>query len=213
MSARRATVRPGRPPWMEAIRPLSRESGQKGIPRRSRWAERQAAVSGSCAPTSGIWCSSRRRAVISSCRGLTILPHVRRAPSRCEDLKFPAGLPAGTCPYYKRRRAGPQGDGAQGDQQEKFLFFEGGIWLQWVKNAVLCQHITGPRRRAGKDDPIAAEEKKHEGTGSAGGSVHGADSGARGLAVETAAGTPPAVTEAPYSDVPAEAWYAPSRRT
>ena len=29
------------------------------------------------------------------------------------------------------------------------------------------------------------------------------------LAVETAAGTPPAVTEAPYSDVPAEAWYAP----
>lgn len=77
------------------------------------------------------------------------------------------------------------------------------------KNAVLCQHITGPRRRAGKDDPIAAEEKKHEGTGSAGGSVHGADSGAAALAVETAAGTPPAVTEAPYSDVPAEAWYAP----
>ena len=68
MSARRATVRPGRPPWMEAIRPLSRGERTKGIPRRSRWAERQAAVSGSCAPTSGIWCSSRRRAVISSCR-------------------------------------------------------------------------------------------------------------------------------------------------
>ena len=114
-------------------------------------------------------------------QGLTILPHVRRAPSRCEDLKFPAGLPAGTCPYYKRRRAGPQGGRCPGRSAGKnFSSSKVGYGCNGSKNAVLCQHITGPRRRAGKDDPIAAEEKKHEGTGSAGGSVHGADSGARG---------------------------------
>lgn len=70
-------------------------------------------------------------------------------------------------------------------------------------------------RGAGQERMIPLQQKRRNmrGPGSAGGSVHGADSGARGLAVETAAGTPPAVTEAPYSDVPAEAWYAPSRRT
>ena len=81
--------------------------------------------------------------------------------------------------------------------RKKFLFFEGGIWLQWVENAVLCQHITGPRRRAGKDDPIAAEEKNMRGPALLAALSMVLTAVPAALAVETAAGTPPAVTEAP----------------
>lgn len=213
MSARRATVRPGRPPWMEAIRPLSRGERMKGIPRRSRWAERQAAGLGQLCPHLRDLVQLPAQGSDLILQGLTILPHVRRAPSRCEDLKFPAGLPAGTCLYYKRRRAGPQGGRCPGRSAGKNFSSSKVGYGSMGQKTVLISTIIGPRRRAERMIPLQQKRRNMRGPALLAALSMVLTAVPAALAVETAAGTPPAVTEAPIRMCRRRRGTPPSRRT
>ena len=103
-----------------------------------------------------------------------------------------------------------KGDGAQGDQQEKISLLR--RWDMVAMGRKMRYYVNISRARgAGQERMIPLQQKRRNMRGpallAALSMVLTAVPAA--LAVETAAGTPPAVTEAPYSDVPAEAWYAP----